>query len=866
MLPGLASLTYYPAFAYSPPTQALQLMRCTSPPAAIRCIRSQAIALMSAFVAWIGFALFATVRLHGAEPIAKPLQSLFDQHCNSCHSGDKPEGVLQLDTLPLDVTNVMEERQWSKVYDKLAKGEMPPASASQLSKDERDKSVDYLRRTLHHRSLANQQSEGRVVVRRLNATEYQNTLNDLLGIDIPLKELLPEDSFKAGFDNVSEALDISATHFLRYQEAAERAIQSVVPIHPPIPFAEKRTGRTMTEKGPNFREGLGRNSKLEGDSLIIYSKLPRYGLCATAAVPAGGRYKIQLKACAVGAEGKSIPVGLMRVMQSGREGPVLYDVRDIPHGEPQVIEFECDLVARQAFVVNLLTTWDIRRFKKPIEEYTGPGLLVEWLNIEGPIGDFPPKPYTVLFDDLPLKARSVVQAEMAGKRVPDTRSRRIPQHWESDPLIPASDHPKEDAQRLLNSFVPLVFRREVSKEEVDHFIQAAHRKLDDGYLFFDAMRYAYKLVLTSPDFLFLLNSRQDHKLDDYALASRLSYFLWSSAPDAELLGLAKQNQLHEAKVLHAQVERMLNSPLASRFVKNFTGQWLDLRRIDFTIPDPVLYSDFDSLLLWSMPLETHAFFDTVLREDLSLTNFVDSDWSMLNERLAALYGVPGVEGSSLRRVSLPASAHRGGVMTHASVLKVTADGTRTSPVLRGAWVLDRILGLPPAPPPPNIPPIEPDIRGATTIREQLEKHRNTQACATCHNSIDPPGFALECFDPIGNYREFYRVTTKTKAGLVDLPYGSGRPIYRGPDVEQGGQTPDGESFETVDDYKKLLLRDQDQLARNLTQKILIYSTGADIQFADREIVEQIVRELKSKQYGLRTLIHYVVQSRPFLNQ
>jgi hypothetical protein len=311
---------------------------------------------------------------------------------------------------------------------------------------------------------------------------------------------------------------------------------------------------------------------------------------------------------------------------------------------------------------------------------------------------------------------------------------------------------------------------------------------------------------------------------------------------------------------------MLNAPRAHRFTENFAGQWLDLRKIDFTIPDPQLYSDFDYLLLWAMPRETQLFFEEVLRNDLSLLNFTDSDWTMLNERLATLYGIPGVIGNDFRKVKLPADSHRGGVMTQASVLKVTADGTRTSPVLRGKWILERILGKPPAPPPPDVPVIEPDIRGATTIRQQLDKHRNTPACATCHIHIDPPGFALENFDPIGNWREFYRGTERTKAYPAALFPTSGRGVYRGADVEQGGVTPEGKPFKDIADYKKLLLQDKDQLARSLTQKLIVYATGADIQFADREVVEQIVAKVKAKNYGFRTLIHEIVQSRVFLNK
>jgi hypothetical protein len=239
---------------------------------------------------------------------------------------------------------------------------------------------------------------------------------------------------------------------------------------------------------------------------------------------------------------------------------------------------------------------------------------------------------------------------------------------------------------------------------------------------------------------------------------------------------------------------------------------------------------------------------------------------MLNERLARLYGIPGVSGNDFRKVKLAPEHHRGGVMTHASVLKVTADGTRTSPVLRGKWVLERILGKPPSPPPPDVPAIEPDIRGATTIRQQLDKHRNTPACATCHNHIDPPGFALENYDPIGNWREFYRGTERTKQYPNALFPTNGRGVYRGADVEQGSVTPEGRAFKDLAEYKKLLLEDKDQLARNLAQKLMIYATGADLQFADREVVEQIVAKVRPTNYGLRSLVHEIVLSRVFLNK
>jgi hypothetical protein len=388
--------------------------------------------------------------------------------------------------------------------------------------------------------------------------------------------------------------------------------------------------------------------------------------------------------------------------------------------------------------------------------------------------------------------------------------------------------------------------------------------------FAEAMVLGYKAVLCSPHFLFLVEpideSRGERRaeLDDHAVAARLSYFLWSTMPDRELRDLAVKQELRKPAVLRAQVERLLNDRRAHRFTANFAGQWLDLRRINATSPDPQLYGEFDDFLFWSMPRETERFFEEVLRHDLSLIDFVDSDWTFLNQRLAQHYGIPGIFGGELHKVQLPPGSHRGGVLTQASILKVTADGTRTSPVLRGKWVLERIVGQPPAPPPPDIPALEPDIRGATTIRQQLDQHRNTPACASCHRHIDPPGFALESFDVIGGWRDFYRASRPVRRGLVELANYPGRQVFRGPDVELGGTTPDGRSFQTIDDYKRLLLADKDQLARNLARKLIIYATGADIQFADREVVEQLVTRCRVRNYGLRSLVHEVVQSRVFL--
>lgn len=828
----------------------------------------------------LAMALSATTRAASLDSSAAfngTIKPFIQAHCVDCHGPDLQKAALRLDNLPPDFRDEKSAGIWIHVLDKLVAGEMPPKKKARPAQKDLDAATQFLRTQLYAASLDMQQKKGRVIVRRLNGTEYENTVRDLLGINIPLKEMLPEDNVAAGFDNVSTALDLSANHILLYQDAAEKAINAAIPYHPPIPFSDKRTGLEMTKKGSNFAQGLGRNSKLDGEALIIYSRLPRYGLCSSASVPAAGRYKVSMSACAVGGNDKPIAVGYFTVYQSGRESPELREVHEIAPGKPQLLEFEFDLEKHQAFVVNLMTMWDIRIFKKPIDEYKGLGVKVEWIKVEGPIEAFPPASYQTLYAGVPLKPRSVVALEAENKKTTGDFSRRLEQHWANDPLVPASTNPRKDADRLIRDFLPRAFRRPVSESEQKHFVDPVLAKLDQKFPFHEAMMFGYKLILSSPEFLFLMDSPKSSanqqgdllspRLDDYSLAERLSYFLWSTAPDQELLAAAGRGELNKPAILHAQVERMLNSPKAHRFTKSFAGQWLDLRKIDATIPDPQLFGDFDYLLLWAMPIETELFFEEVLRSDRSLLDFVHSDWTILNERLATQYGIPGVTGNDFRLVKLPEGSHRGGVMTQASVLKVTADGTRTSPVLRGKWILERIIGKPPAAPPPDVPTIEPDIRGATTIRQQLDKHRNTPACAACHTKIDPPGFALETYDPIGNWRDFYRVTTRPNRGMpLDIHGYNTRPIYRGPDVEKGDKTPEGRPFKDIDEYKRILLEDKDQLARNLVQKMIVYSTGADIQFADREVVEQIVANLRTKNYGFRTLVHEVVQSRIFVNK
>jgi hypothetical protein len=443
------------------------------------------------------------------------------------------------------------------------------------------------------------------------------------------------------------------------------------------------------------------------------------------------------------------------------------------------------------------------------------GLAVQWVEIEGPINEsWPPESRRRILGDINPTAANLA-----------------------------------DAERVLRDFVPRAFRRPVPPSELAPYRDLIRASLTRGDRFEQALRMGLLGVLCSSNFLFL--NEKPGKLDDFALASRLSYFLWSSMPDEKMIELARQGRLQESRVLRDLVERMLADPKSRRFTENFVGQWLDLRQIMATNPDKMLYPEFDELLQISMVKETELFFEEILKNDSNVSMFIDADFTMANERLARHYGIPGVEGLAMRKVKLPAGAHRGGVLTHASVLKVTANGTTTSPVTRGVWVLQKMLGRTVPPPPKDVPAIEPDVRGTTTIRAQLAKHRQDALCSSCHAKFDPLGFALENFDVIGGWREQYRIPGK-----------GGVPYLMGPPVDSGDFL-DGKRFSNVDDFKRILLANQIEVARGLTEKLMTYATGSPVRLVDRAIVDDILAQAAKNRYGLRSLVHSVVQSRAF---
>ena len=685
--------------------------------------------------------------------------------------------------------------------------------------------------------------QGRVVLRRLNRVEYENTVCDLLGIRANLKEQLPQDGSADGFDNAGAAHHTSSFLMEKYLEAAETALNLAIANRPqPPPVIDKRYSikdehpvRSSTEDVYRFLD--------DGEVVCFCSSEWHTVGVYTFYPPDAGNYRFRISASGIQSPGKPVTfrVTASGTRLTGTSGLVSYF--DAPPDKPTVFEFVRYMEPRTTITM-LPYGLAGANTVNPVggKKWDGPGLAIQYVEIQGPLHEtWPPESHRRIFGDLPQK---------------NFRTNNYP-----DRVEVVSDQPLVDAERILQTFARRAFRRTVTAGDVAPFVGIVQAKLDQGYTFELALRAALKGVLVAPDFLFL--RERPGQLDDFALACRLSYFLWSTMPDDELSRLAEQQQLSRPDVLRQQIERLLAHPRAAAFTENFVGQWLGLREIDATEPSHILYPEFDHLLKVSMIRETELFFNEVLKNDLSLTNFVASDFTMLNGRLARHYGIPGVEGWGFHKTPLPPESHRGGMLTMAGVLKVTANGTSTSPVMRGAWVLDRILGTPPSPPPDGVAAIDPDIRGATTIREQLAKHRADESCGICHHRIDPPGFALESFDCIGGWRDNYRVTGDGEAVFVD---GRRMPYHKGKKVDPSDVTDGGERFENIDQFKQILLQDKPRLARALTSKLLTYATGRAPQASDRKTVEAIVTKIGATGYGLRSLVHEIVQSETFRNK
>ncbi|WP_435020925.1 DUF1592 domain-containing protein [Tundrisphaera sp. TA3] len=833
----------------------------------------------------------------GGEEIAV-VRDFLDKHCAVCHDDATRKGGLDLTGLAFDLAAPGSFARWVTVHDRVARGEMPPKKSSRPHDAEIDAFARSLGDALAASARERAEKEGRATRRRLNRYEYENALRDLLGTPwLQIKDALPEDGEAHRFNKSGDALDVSHVQMARYLGVADDALRRVMADQVERPAtrtvryyarqqrsftgkmkfsvfnqrAERATFPTLgSAPQPDVRAGtapmtVGKDDpetrELEGVGVVASTYEPLEIKFNEFRAPRAGRYRLRFNAQSVwvgpGLDPKRWYIPDLDNVSAGRRPEPITIYSEIPPGllrrlgtfdaapEPGVHELEVDLLQGETIRPDAARLFRSRppAWINPLAEKDGcPGVTFRWMEVEGPILESWPTPgHQLLFGDLPLRK--------SGDGVE---------------VVPAE--PMKEAERLLRRFARRAYRRPVPEAEEVRFLPIVEQALRSRRPFADAMIAGYTAVLCSPEFVCL--EEKPGRLDDHALAARLSFFLHNSEPDAELRALADRGELGRPEVLRAQAERLLDDPKSRRFVEAFLDYWIDLRKVPGIAADELLYADYylDDLLTESALEETRRFFGELIREDLPARNVVASDFAMVNERLAAHYGLPPVDGVAIRKVNLPPDSPRGGLMTQASVLMVTANGTTTSPVLRGVWVMERILGQPLPPPPPGIPAVEPDIRGATTIREQLDKHRNVESCAGCHRRIDPAGFALESFDVMGGWRDRYRA-------LADKPAEKGRGKNGQPfafrdasPVEAGGVLPDGRSFRDIRELKQKLADDEEQLARNLAGQFVVYATGTPVGFADRPEVERILARARDKGYGVRSLIHEIIQADLFRNK
>jgi len=687
------------------------------------------------------------------------------------------------------------------------------------------------------------------VLRRLNRVEYQNAMNDLFGVNLDVLPDLPEDGRYHEFDNVGGSLGLSSVHLKRYMAVADRFLdESIVKsVGPPELRSVTADYRSHKKMGRTFRQlDDGAVARFSGGYLLD-------GQLQKAGARVRGWYRITVDAYAYQAETPITFAVLVKTYAGGGHTEVL-GYFSVPPENAKPVVFEAFMEKGYFLVIDPHGIFDPEQYKrKTIDGYKGPGLAVKSAKLEGPINvDFPSRGHRLVFD-------GIERTEIPPRRPADRQ-----RSWYKPRFTVTSDNEVRDARRSLVRVASAAFRRPVTKEDVADYVSLFQKERSEGTSFEDSLRTAVVAIFCSPRFLYLPEASA--QLDDHDLAVRLSLFLTRSKVDDELTQVAASGRLtSDASERRKQTERLLNDVRFDRFIRDFCDAWLDLRDLEATFPDRRLFPEFDEYLRYSLPLETRSFVHELIRSNLPVTNLVESDFAMLNQRLAEHYNLPPIDGPEIRKVKLPENSLRGGLLSQASILRVTANGTNTSPVTRGAWVMERILGETPQPPPPGTPGVEPDTRGATTLRELLAKHRSMDSCNACHQHIDPPGFALECFNPTGQFRERFRLSAngeRIKATFNNRPvrYQLGAP------VDSSGKLADGRQFEGFRQYRSYLASDPATLARTLTAKLLTFATGREMGFSDRVEIDRIVRTSADTDYRVRDLIHLCIQSDIFRNE
>jgi|SoiMethySBSTD1v2_1073268.scaffolds.fasta_scaffold29436_4 mono/diheme cytochrome c family protein len=715
--------------------------------------------------------------------------------CANCHNDRVASGGLNVTTMMSAASLAPQRLVWEKVLQRVRAGDMPPASVARPA--QLPAMVAYLERAFERADATAPADPGRMTAHRLNRNEYTNTIRDLLGVRFRAEKYFPADDSGDGFDNMADLLTVSPLLMERYLAAGERiaawAMSTAIPGKPIEADYRARDGRIR--------------------------RLDRSTIEAEHRIEFGGEYVVRFglpgeRPAVDGRDAAPVTLGLWmdgallatKTVTTKPSGLVYFD----PYSEEELRLTlpEGDHVFRAAFIgdefVKTLAneaTYDRRKNK-----------FLDAIIFVGP------------------------HAPASDK---DSRRRILT-------CDPASG--RACVEQIVARLARRAYRRPPTQREVDALMRVADLGTSSGQSAEHGVQLAIQALLVSPNFLFRIERDPDprnrtlvHRLSPFELASRISYFLWSSMPDDELLAVAESGRLTDSQVLAAQVDRMLADPRASEFAANFAGQWLETRNLDSVKPDPDLFKEWTPQLREAMKTETTMFFDYVLRENRPITDFLNASYTFLNERLAAHYGIPGVSGAEFRRVELTTD-RRGGVLSHAGVLTVSSYPTRTSAVIRGKYVLQNILGIPPAPPPDDVPPLSDSAGdGKRSMREQLTVHRSNPTCAACHRNMDPLGFGLENYDAIGRWRDADGV----------FP------------IDASGTLPDGQRFATPGEMRTLLVSQLPQFSRTLTSRMLTYALRRSIQPYDRSAVESIQRAVAADGYRLRTMVHQIVESLPF---
>jgi hypothetical protein len=780
-------------------------------------------------------------------------EAFLKKHCLRCHGEEKKEGDLRFDQLSRDFSTGIDTHHWAEALDKVNSGEMPPQEESLPTQLEIAEFVSQLDSLIKEGRAARMAARPPVALYRISRKEYQNTVYDLLGVryDPTKPGELNEDTLWQGYDRIGSQLSLSPTHVDRYYRAADIVLERAFPAKP---IESRKVRKTAAELryggGKEQQEALERFGIKRPLRYLLFPGRVQTALQSNWFGRTGpersGFYKLRLQASGIrpsGGQPAHLSIG-KRTSEETVEGIIEFDI-NASEDKPKIYEFEVflEMPAQMHFCVVATDVIDRRggaAFRNALASRDGyiftHSSETVLLNPNAPQmfdgkgnGIFS----TVILDWIEWEGPLVTEAE---------RSKR-------NGILPVENASDSNLADQFKSFAERAWRRPVKPEELEGYLATYRSELEAGENNRDAFRIALQALLTSQNFIYLVegDTQPREQLTDWELASRLSYFLWSSMPDETLFAAAKGGTL-KGQVLKKEVDRMLADTRSSRFIDDFSRQWLQLHRVGMFPPDRKLYPQYDDWLETSLRQEPVAFFREVLTKNLSIDNFIESDWTMLNARLCDFYGLPEPKTDGFQRVSLAPQDHRGGLLTMGAILGLTSDGTRHRPVHRGVWLSESIFNKTPPSPPANVDPIEPVPPTGTkiTVRQRLESHAKNANCAACHRSIDPLGWAFDQYDAIGQWRIHEKVQTG---------------VGQDPMVDPSGVMPDGRRFKDSGEFKRLLLSDRDSIARAFIEHLCTYALRRVLTADDRGDIDAIQDEAKQKGYKVKDILHAVALSK-----